>query len=136
MQTVAVPLISALTAAILVLGQMALMFTVIGERWRARQSLGEAGDETLLRAVRRHGNYAENAAVFIASLALLEMIGAPRALVITLAALIVIGRVLHAVGLSREQTVNLWRASGVVATLGAGVAIGAGLVVTGVARLG
>jgi uncharacterized protein len=136
MQAVALPVVSAVTAGVLVIGQMTLMFTVIGERWRARQSLGEAGDDALLRAVRRHGNYAENAAVFIASLALLEMIGAPRVLVIALAGLIVAGRLLHAIGLSREQTVNLWRAGGVVATLGAGLAISAGLVVTGVARLG
>ena len=53
-------------------------------------ALGD-GDPTVLRLVRRHGNYAENAAIFVASLALLEMMGAVRPFVIGLAALFIAG---------------------------------------------
>ena len=36
-------------------------------RRRVRQSLGEGTDPALIRAVRRHGNFAENAAIFVAA---------------------------------------------------------------------
>ena len=82
MQNVALPVVSAITAGVLIIGQMGLMFVVAGARFRVRQSLGDGADPTLLRLVRRHGNYAENAAIFVASLALLEMMGAVRPFVI------------------------------------------------------
>ena len=87
------------------------------------------------RPVRRHGNYAENAAIFVASLTLLEMLGAVRPFVAGLATLFVLGRLLHAFGLSQPNTVNVWRVAGVFATVGAGVALGVRPVMLGVAQL-
>ena len=129
------PVVSALTAGVLIIAQMALLLTVIGTRRRVRQSLGEAGDPALTRAVRRHGNFAENAAIFVVSLALLEMLGAPRLYVVPAAALFVIGRVLHAIGLSQTNTVNLWRVAGVFATVLAGLLVGVRLIMLGVTWL-
>ena len=136
MQTVTLPVISAITAGVLIIGQMGLMFSVAGTRFRVRQSLGDGADPTLLRLVRRHGNYAENAAIFVASLALLEMMGAVRPFVIGLATLFIASRVLHAIGLSMEKTSNPWRITGVFATIGAGVALGVRLVMLGIGHLG
>jgi uncharacterized protein len=136
MQTVALPVISAITAGVLIIGQMGLMFVVAGARFRVRQSLGDGADPTLLRLVRRHGNYAENAAIFVASLALLEMMGAVRPFVIGLATLFIAGRVLHAIGLSQQKTSNLWRIAGVFATIGAGLGAGVRLVMLGIGHLG
>ena len=136
MQTVALPVISAITAGVLIIGQMALTFAVVRVRRGAKQSLGDGGDARLVRAIRRHGNYAENAAIFVASLALLEMMGAVRWFVIGLATLFIAGRVLHAIGLSQQKTSNLWRIAGVFATIGAGLGVGVRLVMLGIGHLG
>jgi uncharacterized membrane protein YecN with MAPEG domain len=134
-QTIALPVISAITAGVLIIGQAALLLTVVQRRRSSRQALGD-GDATLQRLVRRHGNYAENAAIFVASLALLEMMGAARPFVIGLAALFIVGRLLHAIGLSRPNTVNAWRIAGVFATVAVGVVMGVRLVTLGVSHLG
>ena len=136
MHTVTLPVVSAITAGVLIVAQMALLIATVLVRRRVRQSLGEAGDPALTRAVRRHGNFAENAAIFVAGLALLEMLGAQRLFVVLLAALFVIGRVLHAIGLSRPNTVNPWRVGGIFATVTAGMVLGVRLVFLGIERLG
>ncbi len=124
MQTMTLPVVSAIAAGVLIIGQMALMLAVARVRRSARQSLGDGSDPALLRVARRHGNYAENAAIFVASLALLETMGAVRPFVAGLATLLILGRILHAIGLSLEKTVNPWRVTGVVATVAAGVTVG------------
>ena len=134
MQTVTMPVISAITAGALIIGQMGLLFTVVARRRATSQSLGE-GDPSLQRVVRRHGNYAENAAIFVASLTLLEMMGAERPYILGLAALFILGRLLHAVGLSLQKTVNVWRIAGVVATAVACLTLGVRLVTLGITRL-
>jgi len=135
MQTVALPVISAITAGALIIGQAGLLVAVAQRRRSSRQALGD-GDATLQRLIRRHGNFAENAAIFVASLALLEMMGAARPFVMGLAALFIVGRLLHAIGLSRPDTVNVWRIAGVTATVTAGVVMGVRLVTLGVSHLG
>ena len=135
MQTVALPVISAIAAGVLIIGQMGLMLAGALRRRSAKVALG-SDDPALLRLVRRHGNYAENAAIFVASLALLEMMGAARPFVIGLAALFIVGRLLHAIGLSRPNTVNAWRIAGVFATVTIAVVMGVRLVTLGVAHLG
>jgi uncharacterized membrane protein YecN with MAPEG domain len=135
MQTIALPVISAIAAGVLIIGQMGLMLAAALRRRSARVALG-TDDPTVLRLVRRHGNYAENAAIFVASLALLEMMGAARPFVIGLAALFILGRLLHAIGLSRQNTVNVWRVAGVFVTVGVGVSMGVRLVMLGLGHLG
>jgi uncharacterized membrane protein YecN with MAPEG domain len=136
MQTVTMPVVSAITAGVLIVGQIGLMFSVVLTRVRTRQSLGEGDDAALLRRVRRHGNYAENAAIFVVCLALVEMIGAARPFVIGLAALFIVGRVLHAIGLSLVKTTNVWRIAGIVATVAAALGVGVRLVTLGASQLG
>lgn len=135
MQTATLPFVSAIAAGVLILGQMALMLAVARVRRTARVSLGNGEDPALLAAIRRHGNYAENAAIFVAGLALLETLGAERSSVIQLAAIFIGGRVLHAIGLSQTKTVNLWRIAGIVATVAAGVGLGAQLIALGLPHL-
>jgi uncharacterized membrane protein YecN with MAPEG domain len=132
MQSANLPVVSAITAGILIIGQMVLMFAVARVRGSVHQSLGDGGDSRLLRAIRRHGNYEENAAIFIIGLALLEMMGAIRLFVIGLAAVFIAGRIAHAIGLSMEKTANPLRVAGVIATIGVGVALGVRLVLLGV----
>src|SRR5215472_10460877 len=129
------PTVSALAAGVLIVGQTGLALAVVGARRRAGQSLGEGGDPALLRAIRRHGNYAENAAIFVVCLALLEMLGAARWFVAALAVLFIVGRVLHAIGLSRPATSNPWRAAGALATALAGFGVGVRLVLLAASQL-
>jgi uncharacterized membrane protein YecN with MAPEG domain len=136
MQTVALPVVSAITAGVLIIAQMGLMLAVALERRRTGQSLGDGGHDAVLRASRRHGNFAENAAIFVASLALLEMLGAVRLFVVGLAVLFIAGRIAHAIGLSMKNTVNPWRIGGIFATIGAGVGLGVRLLMLGIGHLG
>ena len=129
------PVVSACTAGILIIMQTALMFSVIFARRRNRQSLGDGGHHELLLAIRRHGNFAENAAIFIAGFALLELMGAGRTSLAILCAAFVLGRVSHVIGLSMEKTVNPFRAGGVILTAIVGVALGVRLLLTAIAYL-
>ena len=135
MTTLDPPVVSAITAGVLIIGQMALMIAVIRVRRGSGPSLGDGGDEHLLAAVRRHGNFAENAALFVVSLALVEILGAARPLVAVLAAVFIAGRILHAVGLSLTNTANVWRVAGIAATLSVAVVLGLRLVTLGIAGL-
>jgi uncharacterized protein len=122
------PFISALTAGILIVMQMALALTVALARRRNRQSLGDGGNKDVLQAARRHGNLAENAALFIAGFTLFEMLGGSRIELEILCAIFVLARISHAVGLSVQNTVNPFRIIGITATIAVGVALGLALV--------
>ena len=124
------PVISALTAGILIIMQMALLYAVVRARRRDRQSLGDGGKGELLRAIRRHGNFAENAAIFIAGFALLELMGADRIWLAALCTAFVLARIAHIAGLSMKNTVNVLRVGGTVVTVLVGVTLGVRLVVT------
>ena len=135
-QTLAPPVVASITAGVLIVGQMGLMFAAAMQRRRGRQAIGEGSDPAVLRAARRHGNYAENAAIFVLALALLEVMGAQRWLLAALAAVFVAGRIAHAIGLSLPNTVNPLRIGGVVATVGVGLTLGFQLISLGVRALG
>ena len=124
MHAIALPIVSAVTAGILILLQILLMALTVLARRRNRQSLGDGGNPEMLRAMRRHGNLAENAALFIAGFTLLEMLGAPRAPFEIMCAVFVLGRISHAIGLSLKNAVNPLRVLGVFATIGVGLTLG------------
>jgi uncharacterized membrane protein YecN with MAPEG domain len=129
------PIVSALTAGVLLLLQTLLMLTAAMGRQRARQALGDGGDAALQRAVRRHGNLAENAAIFLVGVALYEMMGGPRLWVEGFCAVFVFARVIHAIGLSLKNTVNIFRVLGVVLTVAVDIWLGLRLVSFAVAHL-
>ncbi len=135
MTSLSAPLVSAATAGVLIIIQMALVLTVALVRRRDKQSLGDGGNADLLRATRRHGNFAENAAIFVIALALFEMISAERRTAEIYAGIFILGRLAHAVGLSMENTSNLPRVLGIVATVGVCVVLGVRLVMLGLPLL-
>jgi uncharacterized membrane protein YecN with MAPEG domain len=130
------PTLSALTAGVPVILQMALMLTVVLARRRNRQSIGDGGNLELLAAIRRHGNFAENAAIFVAGFTLLEVLGGNRTLIATMCAAFVVGRISHVVGLSMKKTLNPIRIAGVVITASVGLALGIGLIRIALSNLG
>ena len=129
------PIVSALTAGILIVMQMALMTDVILSRRRNRQSLGDGGHKDLQLAIRRHGNFAENAALFVAGLTLLEISDGKGLMLEILCAAFVLARISHAIGLSMENTANWFRFAGIAATITVGAVLGVRLVRLAVTQL-
>jgi uncharacterized protein len=123
------PIVSALTCGVLIIMQMAFLLTVALARQSNRQSLGDGGHPSLLNAMRRHGNLAENAAIFIAGFALLEILGASRISVEIFCGLFVLVRISHAIGLSMKSTVNRFRFIGAAGTAFIGFALGVRLII-------
>jgi hypothetical protein len=122
------PVISALTAGVLIFLQTAFMFAAANQRRQFGPSVGESPDPNVLRAVRRHGNLAENAAIFVASVALLELLGGGKLWVECLCGLFVLARLLHGFGLSMKTTTNNFRIAGVILTAVVGLALGVRLI--------
>lgn len=134
MTSIEPPVISAFTAGILILLQTPMLFAAINQRRQHGPSLGEGDDPDVIRAVRRHGNLAENAAIFIACASLLEMLGGGRAWVAALCAVFLLARLSHAFGLSLKNTGNIFRVVGMVLTIAVGLALGGRLIVVAVQR--
>ena len=126
--TTNLPVVSMLFAGVLIVAQVALMLTVVIARRRARQSLGDGGHKELETAIRRHGNLAENAAIFVVCAALLEYGGTGRSALAVLCVLFVIGRIAHVIGLSLPRNVNVLRTAGVFLTAFVGISLGVRLV--------
>ena len=107
--------------------QLSLMLMVGFARLRNNIPLGEGGSQELLKAIRRHGNLAENAPLFLLVLGLAEMLAGSTTLVLTLGVAFIVVRVAHAIGLSMGAGANPPRAIGAFGTLITGV-IAAGYV--------
>jgi len=122
------PVVAAITGGILIILQAILMFAAANQRRQHGPSLGEASDPAMIRAVRRHGNLAENAGIFVACVALLEMLGGSRYWVEILCAVFVVARLSHALGLSMQNTNNAFRIAGVIMTAVAAIAVGIRLI--------
>jgi len=118
------PVITTLTAGLILLLQMILMINV-GRVRGATQTLFGSGDETLQKAVRAHGNLTENAGIFMVTFALVEMLGGATWAVATLCGVFVVARVAHAIGLSMSTGIGAPRFIGALGTLLTGL-IGGG----------
>lgn len=93
------PLYSAALGAFLIVLQVVLMLTVGLHRTRGT-FIGTGDDKDLERKIRRHGNLAENSGLFLAVIALLEILVGQTALVAALCILFAVARSLHAIGFS------------------------------------
>ena len=104
------------------------MFAVGMHRAKKMQGMGVQNDLKLERLVRRHGNLAENAGVFIAAVVVLELITGPTTLVLGLCLVFGLARTLHAIGFSSPYgAYKLSEAKGAGAIFMASRAVGAGL---------
>lgn len=128
-----IPIIAAVAGAMLIILQAVLMILVGMHRVRNRVSLGTGDDPALERKVRRHGNLAENAALFIVMLALAEMTVVPNNVIRIIAIIFVLGRILHAIALSTAagshgsapgKLFPIFRAIGAFSTFGSFMALG------------
>ena len=95
-----VPVISATTAAIILALQLILMITVGMHRVKTQTNIGVGEDADLERKIRRHGNLAENAAIFLIVLALAELVGGSPSILCWVAIAFVVARFSHAIAFS------------------------------------
>ena len=123
------PYITAITAGVVLILQILLAFSV--SSGRGATPLGDGGKDGLTRAIRRHGNLAENAGLFIAGFALLELARFNTLTLEILCALFVLVRLAHAYGMSQENTMNAFRGIGGVGTYLIGLVLGAALLWAG-----
>lgn len=98
--TMTLPVISAALAGVIIILQQILMLATGTRRGKTGQGVGVAGDVQLERLARRHGNLAENSGIFIASLALLELLIGSGMTVQIFALVFLVARLSHALGFS------------------------------------
>ncbi|HEX6980676.1 MAG TPA: MAPEG family protein [Alphaproteobacteria bacterium] len=110
------PLVTALWAGLNGLLALGLAVNVSRHRARLGIGIGDGGNPEMLQAIRLHANNAEYVALALVLLAIDEMAGAPAVAVHVLGALLLLGRILHAVGLGRSTGTSTARAVGVAFT--------------------
>jgi uncharacterized membrane protein YecN with MAPEG domain len=93
-------LITSIVAAILTIIFVNLSFAVIGLRRKNKVGLGNGGHDDLERAIRAQGNFAEYVPFGIILIACLELNGAPWWLVAIPGITLIIGRLIHAIGIN------------------------------------
>lgn len=126
------PRVTALYAGLLVVLFLVLTLRVFAARFRSGVTLGTGEDRRLLRAARVHANFAENVPLFLLALLAAELAGAPGPALHGAGGLMLLARLVHAAGMSREPDIRALRAAGAVGTvlalsLAAALALGAGL---------
>jgi uncharacterized membrane protein YecN with MAPEG domain len=107
---------AALWAGLILLLMLVLAVLTTRQRQRHNVLIGDGGVDELVRAVRAFGNATEYAPAGMAALALLAVTGANALLVHGVGALLFLGRVAHAWGLSRSVGVSAGRLAGTVMT--------------------
>jgi uncharacterized membrane protein YecN with MAPEG domain len=107
---------TAIYAGLLVPLFLYLSVNVISKRREARQSLGDGGNDSLQRAIRMHGNFAEYAPYAVILLAIAESQGAAATMLHLIGATLLIGRVIHALGLRTQKANFRLRVGGMALT--------------------
>jgi uncharacterized membrane protein YecN with MAPEG domain len=110
------PKIVAYYAAILAVMFVVLTIRVIKARIRGRVSLGDGGDEALIRAQRIHGNFAEFVPFAVVLIALAEMNGSPSWSIHVLGSVLIISRLAHAWALHGGMERMTFRKAGMIGT--------------------
>jgi uncharacterized membrane protein YecN with MAPEG domain len=116
-------------AAILGLLFVVLSVRTILARRRLRIAIGDAGDGTMLRAMRVHSNFAEYVPISLLLVYFAELSGARPVLVHVLGCCLVAGRLLHAYGVSKTREVLIYRQAGMLLTF-AVILLSAGFLLT------
>ena len=93
-------IVTSIIAAVLTAVFIRLSFLVIGLRRKNKVGLGSGGNEDLERAIRAQGNFAEYVPFGLILLACLELNGAVWWLVAIPGVTLIIGRLIHAIGIN------------------------------------
>ncbi len=110
--------ITALYASLLALLFVALSVRVIGLRRLSGVALGDGGKADLMRRMRVHANFAEYVPLALVLLGFAESLGTPSPFLHLLGLTLLLGRLLHAFGVSQARETFFFRVSGMALTLG------------------
>lgn len=110
------PKITLLFASLHVLLMVALLVRISRHRHGHKIGLGDGGDLVLSRKVRVHGNFIEHAPIALLMLGLLELCGLPAIWLWVLGSVLLLGRIMHAAGLSRTGGYSVGRFWGTAMT--------------------
>ncbi|WP_111657000.1 MAPEG family protein [Isoalcanivorax indicus] len=105
--------VTALYTGLFLLLILVLAANVVRQRLGGQVSLGDGGNRTLAQAIRAHGNATEYVPVVLIGLAVLELTGAPGAALHLYGGIFFLGRLLHAIGMTRPRAVNKARQLGI-----------------------
>mgnify|MGYP001313603348 CR=1 FL=1 len=106
---------------------LVLSVLVTRQRRKHRVEIGDGGVPALQQAIRAFGNATEYVPTALAGLAILALAGALPLVIHPIGLVLFVGRVLHAIGLSRSTGATWLRAAGTLATWVSYVAIAAAL---------
>ena len=107
---------AAVHVALVVMMGVALTYLVINQRRTKLIGIGDGGDRQAARMIRVHANFCENAPFALALLVLLPLVGAGIWTVHAVGILFLVGRIAHALGLSKTAGSSLGRVSGMLLT--------------------
>jgi uncharacterized membrane protein YecN with MAPEG domain len=112
-QLVPITSLYASLCAVLIIG---LAFNVVAQRRGNKVGLGDKGKEPLTLAIRTHANAIEYVPIGLLLILILELNGARSAMLHGLGSALLIGRVLHAWGLSHSAGTSFGRYYGTLIT--------------------
>jgi uncharacterized membrane protein YecN with MAPEG domain len=104
-----------LVTAILLFIFIALSFNAAFIRRKSGLSVGEGDNETLLRAVRAHGNFTEFTPMFLISLIMVGLLSKNCGYVACLGSIFVLGRISHAASMFLKK--GILRVIGMMLTM-------------------
>ena len=117
--------LTALFAGLCALLFVAFASLVVMNRFRAKASMGDGGDDGLHLAIRRFGNFIEYVPIALILMAVIELNGAPDWTLWAMGGLLVGGRLAHFAGLDPVKAPTVGRVVGITANvtaiLGGGV---------------
>ena len=117
--------ITALYSGVLALVLVALALRIVRLRWKTSVGIGDGGDRAMLRAIRVHGNATEYVPIALLLLLVAELNHGNSMLLHGCGSVLVMARVLHAVGLAHSAGASWQRIAGTVGTVGAIVTLAA-----------
>ncbi|MBI1384400.1 MAG: glutathione metabolism protein [Rhizobiales bacterium] len=108
--------VTAIYASLLAILGIWLARNVIAQRRILHVAIGDGGDDKLRRLMRVQANFSEYAPLGLILIGFAEMGGAPLVLVHLLGAMLLVGRILHANGVSRTKEPLSLRVAGMILT--------------------
>ena len=110
------PTITLLFASLHALLMLVLLARISRHRHGQRIGLGDGGDAVLNRKIRVHGNFVEHAPIALLLLGLLELCGLQAVWLWTFGSALLLGRIMHAIGLSGSGGYSIGRFWGTALT--------------------
>lgn len=109
-------MITAAYASLLALLYVFLSTRIIGLRRSKKIAIGSGADKQLERAMRVHSNFAEYVPLALLLILMLELQSVNKILVVFLGLLLLVGRIIHAYGVSQQDEDFRLRVTGMTLT--------------------